>query len=125
MDQMKLEELPFNLVDMTIEEFYAEYESIPTDQESVIDELDPNDNLEMEDEVGEQLEDSIGNIEYDSDLSDAAKKATGAQDTGSFDVNTSSHNTTNSSIVYQCENRHTTTCEVGRKEHHSLRTRQS
>ncbi|GLV33292.1 hypothetical protein CBL_13818 [Carabus blaptoides fortunei] len=71
MDQMKLEELPFNLVDMTIEEFYGEYESIPTGQESVIDVLDPNDNLEMEDEVGELLEDSIGNIEYDFDLSDA------------------------------------------------------
>lgn len=71
MDRRKLEELPFNLVCMRIEQLYAEYETLPSDQESVIDELDRNDNQEMEiDEDGEQLDNFIETVEDESDSSD-------------------------------------------------------
>ncbi|KAF5269556.1 hypothetical protein FQA39_LY18903 [Lamprigera yunnana] len=69
-----LRKLPFiNIDNIDIEQCYAEYESLPIDEELVIAwiELNPNSNQEMHvDEDVEQVEDFIENIEDDFDSSD-------------------------------------------------------
>lgn len=48
MDKKLFERLGPNLIDTTFDEYSAEYETLPSDEESVIEELEQNDKFEEE-----------------------------------------------------------------------------